>query len=193
MRVPRGCLALALVSAPVPACAANRPPVAAPTGASSGSKGSTPTLPADAPSPAAVPRAPQGTVLHAVGDALNGAGHECNVTSEQVICDEQKSNVATVVVVYAEEPTLGPYLGFVTSFMWKEPNGCSDASAKLVELNAKFDLLRSSCTSDRLIFALTAPISERGMTGGDVRAMASYFQSVVANVLGSSELVKAVR
>lgn len=183
-------LALAFVAAFVPACAAGRSPAAAPSDAASGSKGSTP---AGAPSPAAIPRAPEATVLRAVGDALNLAGHECKLTTEQVICDEQKSNVATVVVVYAEEPTLGPYLGFVTSFVWKDPNGCADASAKLVELNAKFDLLRSSCTSDRLIFALTAPISERGMTGADVRAMASYFQSVVGNVLASSELVKAVR
>jgi hypothetical protein len=193
MLVLRGCFALALVAALVPACAASRPPVAAPTDAATGPKGSTPT-PADAASPpAAIPRAPEATVLRAVGDALNGAGHECKATNEQVICDEQKSNVATVAVVYAEEPTMGPYLGFVTSFVWKEPNGCSDAAAKLVELNAKFDLLRSSCTSDRLIFALTAPISERGMTGGDVRSMVSYFQSVVANVLASSELVKAVK
>jgi hypothetical protein len=143
--------------------------------------------------PAAIPRGPQADTLRAVTDALNGAGHTCKMSGDTLVCDDKKSGVATIAVVYGSEPALGPYLGLVSSFAWKEANGCATAAQKLVELNAKFDLLRSSCTPQHLIFALTAPIGERGLTGADVRSMVAYFQGVVGNVLASSGLVGALQ
>ena len=126
--------------------------------------------------------------LRAVSDVLEHAGHACRMSHETLVCDEKKPNVATFGVVWANEPRLGAYFGFVASFNWKDTNGCASAATKLNELTSKFDLLRSYCTDEHLVFALTVPVGERGTTAGDVRGLATYFQGIVDDVLRSSGL-----
>lgn len=180
-----GALTLALVScggAPAQTHAAPVSPVAPVAPVSPVSQVS-PVAPVSAVSPPAV------TGLHAVSEVLEGAGHACRLAGETLVCDEKKANVVTFGVLWANEPRLGPYLGFVASFNWKDANGCASATKKLNELTSKFDLLRSSCTDEHLVFALTVPVGERGVTAGDVRGLVAYFQGVAGDVLRSSGLV----
>jgi hypothetical protein len=138
------------------------------------------------PRTAALPRAPQADALHGIQETLQGAGHGCHMVGETLVCDDKNKNEPTVGIVYGTEASLGPYLGFVASFNWKDPTtGCANATKKINELNAKFDLLHASCTSENMVFALTAPIGELGFTSADVRGLMTYFQSLVSTVLRS--------
>jgi len=141
----------------------------------------------------AMPRQPQSAVLQWMKSTLAAGGHACHVTGETLVCDDKKENVPTVGVVWADESNLGPYVGLVASFNWKDPSGCANSMKRLNELNSKFDLLRSSCTDENLVFALTVPLGERSLTAADAKGLTTYFQSLVAAVLRSSDLLPLLK
>lgn len=144
-----------------------------------------PTTPKAAERPASLPRtSPE--VIRAVAESLQGAGHSCQLNGDTLICDREKNGTPTVAVVYGTEGTVGPYLGLVSSFTWKDASGCANASKKLVEINGKFDLLHAFCTDENVIFSFTMPMGEAGFTSEDVRHYVTYFQTVVGTVLRSN-------
>ncbi|HEY1958321.1 MAG TPA: hypothetical protein VGH28_22045 [Polyangiaceae bacterium] len=140
-----------------------------------------------------MPRAPQAAAMRWLGTTLESAGHACHLSGETLVCDEKKENVATVGLVWANEQALGPYIGYVASFNWKEPGACEKSAPKLNELSSKFDLLRMTCSDENLVFALTVPLGERSLTAADVKGLTTYFQTLVGTVLRSSGLVPLLK
>jgi hypothetical protein len=126
--------------------------------------------------------------------ALKAAGHSCKIDKDgDGICDSDRQGAPTFAVVYAEDQSMGPYMGFVASFRWKDADGCAKHAARLVELTGKLDLLRLSCTPELMTFAMTSPVPERGFTTQDVTRMSASFVQYVRTLLNTTELVKSLQ
>src|SRR5690348_16341965 len=82
-----------------------------------------------------MPRESQADALRWMQKTLAGAGHACHMAGQTLVCDDKKAGVPTLAVAWANEPSLGPYVAYVSSFTWKDPTGCATSAKKLNELN----------------------------------------------------------
>lgn len=129
-------------------------------------------------------------------DALAAQGFQCRIQKNQLVCDAERPDRATLFVSYAppSERAAGGRLVFVAFDRVDTP--CAELLPEVNRFNYEFDFAQVSCRdegSPMLFYVGNLYLPEQGLSARDLGAWTTWWSTGLASAVRATHLVRARR